>query len=141
MKFTFTDKASYLAWRAEWKANYAQLTTDIRTQKRSRKQFLRSYDHYTSNQGFPVRRLLAKTANPAYGGYSSWQLGGLRREAATQMEILAEAKALSWTLKQQTAQSGSTPAENSHEATPATEPTPASLTTRAFSALRSALSV
>ena len=32
-KFNFTDRASYLAWRAEWKANYKQISTDIRRLK------------------------------------------------------------------------------------------------------------
>lgn len=31
--FSFNDRASYLAYRAEWKANYAALSEEIRTVK------------------------------------------------------------------------------------------------------------
>lgn len=33
----FTDRASYLAWRSEWRANYAALSTEIRSLKRQAK--------------------------------------------------------------------------------------------------------
>lgn len=33
----FTNKEEYLAWRAEWRAQYAQLTQDIREHKLQRK--------------------------------------------------------------------------------------------------------
>jgi hypothetical protein len=33
----FTSKEEYLAWRAEWRAQYAQLTQDIREHKLQRK--------------------------------------------------------------------------------------------------------
>lgn len=33
----FTNKEEYLAWRAEWRAQYAQLTQDIREHKLLRK--------------------------------------------------------------------------------------------------------
>ena len=33
MKFTFTNKETYLAYRSEWKANYKQLSQDIRDLK------------------------------------------------------------------------------------------------------------
>lgn len=35
-KFTFNTRASYLQWRAEWKANYKQISTDIRRLKKER---------------------------------------------------------------------------------------------------------
>jgi hypothetical protein len=101
MKFTFTDKASYLAFRQEWKNDYAKLTADIRAQKRGRKQFLRTYRSYETPQG-KARELISKVPNPHFGEYSLWQLGGLQDEARTQLEILKEAKELSWTLKQST---------------------------------------
>lgn len=100
MKFAFTDKTSYLAWRAEWKANYAELSTNIRIQKRGRKQFLRTYRTVEGHNGFRSRELVSKTANPEFGNYGIWQLAGLQLEAQSQLEILKEAKALSWTLKQ-----------------------------------------
>lgn len=102
MKFDFTDKASYLAWRQEWRANYADLTKQIRAQKRGRKQFLRTYRTTQGPNGFRSRELVSKMPNPEYGNYTQWQLSSLQLEAFSQMEILKEAKALSWTLKQAT---------------------------------------
>jgi hypothetical protein len=97
MKFNFTAKDSYLKWRQEWREQYAELTADIRQMKRARKQFLRVYERYQTPQG-KARRLLAKHANPHHG--PTYRLDGLRGAAAYQMELLAEAKALSWQMKQ-----------------------------------------
>jgi hypothetical protein len=102
MNFKFTDRDSYLAWRAEWKANYAELTRNIRSQKRGRKQFLRTYESTQTPQG-RVRHLISKVANPEFGNGSEWQLRGLRQDAYAELEILKEAKALSWKLKQENA--------------------------------------
>jgi hypothetical protein len=33
LNITFTDRATYKAWTAEWKANHAKLLTDIRAAK------------------------------------------------------------------------------------------------------------
>lgn len=33
--FTFTDRASYLAYRAEWKAEYRELSEEIRETRRA----------------------------------------------------------------------------------------------------------
>jgi len=100
MKFDFTDKASYLAWRQEWRTNYAELTKNIRAQKRGRKQFLRTYRTTEGHNGFRSRELVSKVPNPEYGNYTQWQLSRLQLEAFSQMEILKEAKELSWALKQ-----------------------------------------
>jgi hypothetical protein len=40
--FTYTDRESYLAWTAEWKRSYADLTADIRDLKRARQALQRS---------------------------------------------------------------------------------------------------
>ena len=87
------------AFRQEWKANYAKLSADIRAQKRGRKQFIRSYVSHETPQG-KVRELVSKVANPHFGDYQMWQLAGLQDDARSQMEILKDAKALSWTLIQ-----------------------------------------
>jgi hypothetical protein len=97
MKFNFTDKESYLEWRREWRIYYAELTVQIRRLKRCRKEFLRTYERLQTERG-PVRRLVAKIANPETGPV--WELPSLRLAAAYQMEIIAEAKALSWQLRQ-----------------------------------------
>jgi len=98
MKFDFTDKASYLAWRQKWKTDYLSLSGEIRRLKRGRKTFLRTYERLQSEQG-PGRRLIAKIPNPEAGGSDS-RLNRLRLEAAFQMELLAEAKSLSYQLRQ-----------------------------------------
>ena len=97
MKFDFTDKISYLAWRQQWKQNYLTLSAEIRRLKRSRKMYLRTYERLTSEHG-TSRRLLTKVANSAYG--PPLNLVSLRCEAAFEMERLTEAKQLSWQLKQ-----------------------------------------
>lgn len=102
MKFDFTDKASYLAWRQEWRTNYAELTEAIRTHKRSRKQFIRTYKTTQGHNGLRSRELVSKLPNPEHGKCSLGQLSGIRLEASFQMEALKEAKELSWTLKQAT---------------------------------------
>lgn len=104
MNFKFTDRDSYLAWRAEWKSNYATLTADIRSQKRGRKQFLRTYETTETPQG-RARHLISKVSNPEHGNYREWQLYGLQDDARAELEILKEAKALSWKLKQENAAS------------------------------------
>lgn len=36
-ELSFTDRGSYLAWRTEWRRQYAELTTEIRHNKRELK--------------------------------------------------------------------------------------------------------
>lgn len=98
MKFAFTDKTSYLKWRQEWKDNYARLSTEIRTQKRGRKQYLRTYQTTETPQG-KMRQLVSKTDNPRFGRFNPSQLARLRREAKGELEMLIEAKDLSYALK------------------------------------------
>jgi hypothetical protein len=99
MKFNFTDRETYLAWRLEWRANYMDLSSRIRAQKRSRKQFLRSYENEMTTLG-RVRRLVSKWPNPEFGSPGREFLSDLQCEATLQLELLAEAKALSWVLRQ-----------------------------------------
>lgn len=96
MKFEFTDKATYLAWRQEWRNEYAALSNQIRNLRRGRKQFLDTYRRYTSPQG-PARERISHEPNPLWGKVSG--LYDLSFQARYQMERLAEAKALSWVLR------------------------------------------
>lgn len=98
MKFDFTDKASYLAWRAKWRSDYKALAAEIRLLKRGRKEFIRTYERRQTEQGV-IRVLVAKEPNPHHTG-ATWKLHRLRTAAAYQMEVLKEAKSLSWQLKQ-----------------------------------------
>lgn len=98
MKFDFTDLATYLTWRQAWRVNYAELTQKIRTLKRGRKQFLNHYRRDVTPQG-PVRVLIGRDPNPEHGCMGR-RLHNIRLQASLEMERLAEAKALSWVLKQ-----------------------------------------
>jgi hypothetical protein len=42
--FNFTDRASYMAFRKQWKTRYAELTLDIRTTRAAIKQAYREGD-------------------------------------------------------------------------------------------------
>lgn len=44
MKFTFTNKEEYLAYRSEWKAGYKELSNIIREKKWMRKEYSRAYN-------------------------------------------------------------------------------------------------
>jgi hypothetical protein len=95
MKFTFTDKPSYLAWRAQWKADYLELSQTIRAWKRTRKEFIRRYERTMTPNG-PSRTLIGKEPNP----HRDDQVRYASPSTATFMlEQLIEAKALSWSLK------------------------------------------
>lgn len=45
MNFEFTNRETYLAFRAEWKANYAQLSEEIRSGRRALANAFRESDH------------------------------------------------------------------------------------------------
>jgi hypothetical protein len=97
MKFEFTDKVSYLAWRAQWRADYKVLSQDIRAWKRTRKQYLNHYRRYMTQAG-PVKELISREPNPFYGTCPN--IGNAQKQATYLMELLTEAKALSWSLRQ-----------------------------------------
>ena len=99
MKFEFSDRASYLFWRHEWRAEYGALSAKIRHMKRARKTFINRYRREVTPQG-PVQELIAREPNPYHAPVEQWVLAGLRLQASFMMERLAEAKALSWSLKQ-----------------------------------------
>ena len=74
MEMNFTDKASYLAWRRNWKAAYAEQSEEIRAAKRE-----------------IVK--LAKADKPT--GYAQSTLHRERELASRMMVALEEAKKLS----------------------------------------------
>ena len=57
--FTYTDRESYLAWVADWKAEYAALSARIRAEKRERRQLQRAgaYDSAAARPLVCDRRL------------------------------------------------------------------------------------
>ena len=74
MEINFTDKASYLAWRQNWKALYAEQSEEIRAGKREISK-------------------LAKADKPT--SYAQSSLHKERQMASRMMEALEEAKKLS----------------------------------------------
>lgn len=110
MKFSFTDKDSYLKWRAEWRENYSALSQQIREGKQGRKMFLRQYR--TEGTGTTrTRTLISKQDNPKFAAGAAEKVRGLSGDAWFMLEQLAEAKALSWSMKQEAAKTATPPAQ------------------------------
>jgi hypothetical protein len=100
MKYDFTDKATYLAWRAKWKADYKELSLNIRRAKRTRKEFVRHYETVETAQG-KARVLVSKEPNPYANDWpTGFYLDRGQANATFMLEQLQEAKALSWSMKQ-----------------------------------------
>lgn len=85
----FTDRASYLVYRAEWKANYKEISQKIRDHKQERS---------ITNREFSKAELVEKYGSTAY--YQSWiplsnalsSLASVRAEANKLLEELKAAK-------------------------------------------------
>lgn len=80
---TFTDKASYLAYRAKWKADYRALADRIRALKRCRKHSAVGTEHY--------ERVRESEGNQ-YGFYPQCLAEIFGRKATKLLEELALAK-------------------------------------------------
>lgn len=101
--FTFTNKETYLAYRAEWKAKYAALSETIREKKWMQKEYSRACNkaRLETEGKWPayynkIRELLSK--NPRYihleqkyKNDGRW-LEKLRKEATEMLEELKAAK-------------------------------------------------
>ena len=80
--FTFTDRTSYLAYRANWKHQYLTATSEIRKLKQKRSETNRAFSK--SNGSYNKERsALTNTLN---------ELAISRREAAALLIELSEAK-------------------------------------------------
>jgi len=90
-KLTFTSKGEYLAYRAEWKAEYKQLAKDSREQKANRKQFTWEYRPKGNDS---MKRRTKTGANPNYDGYACCRVMSLRLKAKNMLIELAEAKVM-----------------------------------------------
>lgn len=87
--FTFKTREEYLAYRAEWKANYKALSKDIRDLKNQRKQFIWEY----RTKGDTASQKRTKVGdNPNYNPNSGWKVMDLKYAATAMLEELAEAK-------------------------------------------------
>lgn len=82
-EFEFTDKESYLAWRKQWKEDYAKISSDIRETKKDLKNEAREQ---AANSN-------ADTKEVYYGLWKEEsRLAGLREEARKYMAAITEAK-------------------------------------------------
>lgn len=88
---TFTSKEEYLAYRAEWKAEYKQLTKDSREAKSQRKQYTWEYRAKDMNA---VKRRTKTGDNPNYSIHAAEQVMRLRWKAKNMLIELAEAKVM-----------------------------------------------
>ena len=81
-KFTFTDRASYLTYRANWKHQYLTVTSEIRKLKQQRAEANRAFSK-TNGSYNKEWSALASTLNA---------LAASRKEAAELLTELSEAK-------------------------------------------------
>jgi len=86
-ELTFTTREEYLAYRAEWKANYKKLSADIRLMKNNRKKF--KWEHRIKGDTISKRRTKIGE-NPNYDVYATWRVFDLKRTATTMLEELAD---------------------------------------------------
>jgi hypothetical protein len=90
MKFTFTNKETYLAYRSEWKAQYKQLSQDIRDLKfcRAFPQAKRFENPKNVERYREIEKRLFNNANTCV----EWKLEQYRNKATAMLEELKEAK-------------------------------------------------
>lgn len=102
-QFTFTNKETYLAYRSEWKAKYAEISETIRNKKWMQKEYSRACNkaHKTTNGKWPdyynqIRELVKQ--NPRlvhleekYKNDGRW-LEKLRKQATEMLEELKAAR-------------------------------------------------
>lgn len=81
---TFANREEYVAWRSQWRIEYAELSAAIRKMKNARKEYLRQR---TSRTAKPT-----KTPNPNYHPEAGWRVSGLRYNAAAMMLQREEVK-------------------------------------------------
>lgn len=90
--FPFTDRDSYLKWRAEWRQNYADLIKQIRAAKRSRKQFLWGKPEGAVRGPNKTWKRIKLGPNPDHGKVASWSLDGLQQQARDMCEERRQSK-------------------------------------------------
>jgi len=87
MKFTFNTKEEYLAYRSEWKAQYKELSQQIRDYKFCRWfTSVRNPDRITPELEARFKKLVAKHGNKFY------YVAPLQKKATAMLEELKEAK-------------------------------------------------
>lgn len=87
--FTFKTREEYLKWRAEWKAEYKELSNEIRQLKSARKEFKWTY----RAKGDTTSQKRTKIGeNPNYDSSACWMVSSRKNEATRALETLKAAK-------------------------------------------------
>lgn len=87
--FTFKTREEYLAYRAEWKARYKDISQEIRDMKNKRKQF--KWEYRVKGDTTSQRRTKVGE-NPNYDYSAHWKIPMLKDRATVLLDELAEAK-------------------------------------------------
>lgn len=88
-EFKFNTREEYFACRDEWKAEYKQLTADIREAKSQRKQYTWEYRPEGNDS---AKRRTKVGNNPKYDSYAGCRAAYLRVRARDMMAMLDAAK-------------------------------------------------
>lgn len=87
--FDFKTREEYLKWRAEWKAEYKELSRKIRQLKCARKEYIWKYRSRDDNIS---KRRTKIGHNPNYDSSASWRAILQGYQATKMLELLKEAK-------------------------------------------------
>lgn len=93
----FTDRLTYLAWRKEWKAAYAELSLNIRQTKPKYKELQRQITFGVVGEGKPWQYMQPQFDGKPLSSSSAvyvtqMKLGQMRYLANEMMELLGKAK-------------------------------------------------
>ena len=88
-KFNFKTREEYLKWRVEWKAEYKELSREIRQLKCARKEYIWKYRPKDDNAS---KRRTKVGPNPNYNTSASWKAASKSYRATVMLETLKEAK-------------------------------------------------
>ena len=87
--FTFKTREEYLAYRADWRARYKELSKEIRSLKNQRKQFKWEYRAKGDNTS---QRKTKIGDNPNYDYSAHWRVLSLKAKAFELLEERRESK-------------------------------------------------
>lgn len=93
MKPTFNTKEDYLTWRAEWRARYNEISTDIRDLKIA----IRAFQSGIEKSKWDLARArivdtINRHTNKNTGNFQSWNIHKLKSEATQMLEWRKESK-------------------------------------------------
>lgn len=94
-ELNFTDRASYLAWRADWKANYKLLSAEIRKLKGERTEANRAWskedNHATKSRFYNALYALQQAVRDANAQLEELKEGKGKAALAREANLLKEA--------------------------------------------------